>query len=94
MPESEKVDVTPLGLRTPEGVARVEKAIEEKHNADALCAVALAELWSMVGGALEDYLITYSCDKEWAKNTVGEIEFALANRGNKNDELLRAVAGR
>lgn len=40
----ETIDITPFGAKTPEGVARINKAVDKLHDANAECANVLRAL--------------------------------------------------
>lgn len=78
----ETVDITPESLKTPEGIARVSKAMEEFSDETANVA-------NLAHGLVRAY-----DHGEDLKEEMQDLRAAIAVRETKQDALLRAVAGR
>lgn len=89
MPES--INLTPVGLQTPEGeqrVARALKAFEESHPTVANLATVFLHRY---GGEIKQYFIRR--DDTDAAEEFGELYTAILERDRTQEEFLRAVAG-
>lgn len=83
----EEIDLTPEGLKTQEGIRRVNKATEAIHDANARCAELLPEL-------IEDYVEGYSGGQGPFQDIVPIVRAALAARRAAAEEFARAICGR
>jgi hypothetical protein len=82
MPKVTTIDITPVGMQTPEGVARVNAAIKEQDNAILDCANLLGEL------------VMHITDNEETHDVLVDVKAALSRRKAASEAFLRAVAGR
>jgi len=81
----ESIDLTPEGLTTPEGIARVNRATEAQQNAIARAANALDSLLDMLS-----CVEFYGSEHE----TLQEAREARALRRAADEELIRSLCGR
>ncbi len=95
MSDHESIDITPKGMKTPEGCKRVNEAIDRKQKADAQCATLLKELWGMIGSgaAFESFLQEYTADREWTEEMLESVDSAIKELDEAVDEMLRSIAG-
>ena len=80
------IDLTPRGCQTPEGNARVAKALDEwnasAHQVANLAAQFLDDAGPYLKFPAEDF-----------GEAFGELETAITDRAAKQEEFLRAMAG-
>lgn len=91
--EPKTTDLTPRGLQTPEGVARVNKAVEAVEHLNAQIYVATAELWARCAhdSAFEEAMRACFCDKEEADDVLEHITAVLRARQLAQDEFMNAI---
>ena len=78
---SETIDITPVGLQTPEGQKRVAEAQEEWNASAHALANAVTEL-------------NWNRPDEFTKDETHQILALIGARNRKQEEFLRAVAGK
>jgi hypothetical protein len=83
------VDLTPVGCSTPEGIARVNRAVDAMHGANAGCVNALRELLDAL-----DVLASMRPLGEEMTEAQAEARAAMRQQIVAQDEFLRALAGR
>lgn len=88
---SKTLEVTPVGLQTPEGAARVNAAMEAQKRAIDRCANMLDDCAEMLGQLLDGH--AHEETLVAAKEAWKEAQRAIEARRAANDELLRAIAG-
>jgi hypothetical protein len=81
----ETIDITPVGMKTPEGNARVSKALDDYSASTALVAELASEL-------LESLDHNGSIPSEYRKDEYKRVLAAAKDRLDKQEALLRAVA--
>jgi hypothetical protein len=92
-PEAEHVatiDITPVGLTTPEGQERVRIAMQKLENATALVANAASDLIARSGSRIAEAL---KGDPD-AMEDLESLTELLARRNREQDHFLRALSGR
>jgi hypothetical protein len=89
MNKSDTIDITPEGARTPEGVARINTAMDKKAEADAQARSLLSELIDSFGDEILDLL-----RQRGEPSLYPEIELALRKVKQADHELVHAIAGR
>jgi hypothetical protein len=87
---STTIDITPVGCQTPEGAARVAKAIKEFEDSSASLANASIEFFD----THEEDILHCMTMYEGVAEDVHQIRALIGARRRKQDAFLRAVAGR
>jgi hypothetical protein len=83
------IDCTPVGLQTPEGSARVAKAMQEWEDTHATVANAATQFADAHGADLEHVAEMYpELLEDWK-----ELRSLMDDRSRKQEAFLRAVAG-
>jgi hypothetical protein len=86
------MDITPVGMKTPEGIARVNKAMRECENARAEVANKTHFLLQTHFETIRQNLVG---DGEYdAAEDLDDIKAAITDMLAKQDEFMKAVAGR
>lgn len=80
------IDITPVGLKTPEGIERVTKAQQAWDNSHAAVANALTRLY-------EDLRMQGYIPKENYGEEIEEIDALIERRAEAQEEFLRSLAG-
>jgi hypothetical protein len=86
------IDITPVGMKTPEGIARVNKAMQEWENIRAEVANKTHHLLRDHFYALRQTLVRN--DESDAAEDLDEIMEDCKRMITAQDEFLKAVAGR
>lgn len=76
-----KIDLTPKGMETAEGVKRVNDALEARNNVDYECYIKLRRVAEVL------------CDYHNRK-FLGSIDDLLQKRADAEEDVFRAIAGR
>ena len=84
------IDITPRGCTTPEGAARVSKALEEWNGSAHEVANLAATVIESYGTVIKAAMVAYDPDSH---EEYGDLERAIETRAAKQEEFLRAVAG-
>lgn len=84
------IDITPESCKTPEGAARVAKAMQEFEDSGAALANAAIEFFD----SHEEDLLHCMEMYEGVRDDVHQIRALIGARRRKQDAFLRAVAGR
>ena len=84
------IDITPVGCQTPEGAARVAKAMKEFEDSAAALANASIEFFD----THEENILHCMTMYEGVAEDVHQIRALIGARRRKQDAFLRAVAGR
>ena len=80
---SDTIDITPVGLQTPDGEKRVNLAMQVVDSANALVAD--------IATRMVDRL---AANKQWLSEEHDTLKEAVERRKAAYEELLRAVAGK
>lgn len=88
----EYVDLTPVGLQTPEGVARVAAAHLVIESAATAVGREAAEMLPDLDYFLNDQMFSRE-DHEDVMNILGNLRQALEKHATATEEFLRAIAG-
>jgi hypothetical protein len=89
-PKSVKsIDITPAGLQTQEGIARVNEATREFEDSAAALANAAMEFFD----TLEDDILHCMEMYEGVADDVHEMRTLIVARRRKQDAFLRALTG-
>lgn len=92
----ERIDITPHGMQTEEGIARVNHACEAFEGATALVANAAASFFDSQRCILLEITrgaTISSEERAQLRCELRELEEAISLRNQKQEEFLRAVAG-
>lgn len=92
----EYIDVTPTGLKTPEGVKRVNEALTKFHDANADVANAATQFlrqWIGSDTTAKHGPVTIQLNPE-ALDDLADVWERITERERVQDVFLRAVAGR
>lgn len=94
---ADTIDLTPEGLKTPEGAARVKKAMEQVDRTTVVCADNLKELLeqfnlNVINGNIQ-IRNRDSEDMQMFREVFMDAERANAVRKAAQNEFLKAVAG-
>jgi hypothetical protein len=87
---STTIDITPVGCQTPEGAARVAKAMKEFEDSAASLANASMEFFDTHEKDILHCMTMY----EDVADDVHQIRALIGARRRKQEAFLRAVAGR
>jgi hypothetical protein len=87
------VDITPMGLITPEGQERVRVAMQKFENATALVANATELFLSEYGGILDDAASEDAVGRGDLEDDLRSLRTLIERRRREQDQFLRAVAG-
>ena len=85
------MDLTPRGCETPEGVARVNKAMEAFESSHVVVANEATAFLRKYKDYIEAAMV--QCPDPDSVADYRELEQAVAGRGEAQDAFLRAVAG-
>lgn len=98
MADTMKIDLTPEGLKTPEGAARVKAAMEQVDRTAVTCADNLKELLAQIHANIINGNIQLrnrdSDDMQMFREVFADAEHSVAIRKVATEEFLKAVAGR
>ena len=83
------IDITPRGLTTPEGIARVNNATREFESSAAELANAAIQFFNQY----EEHILHCMEMYEGVKDDVTEIRALIDARLEKQEAFLRALAG-
>jgi len=94
--EPKTIDLTPRGLQTPEGVARVNEAVAQVDHLNAQIYLAADGFWKRCANdkAFERAVLACYRDKEEADDVLEHITALLRARQMAQDELMHAVMAR
>ena len=85
-PAPTTIDLTPRGLQTPEGTARVNKAASEFEDATAQVANLATQFLELIQPELAHL-------EPDARETYTELRAAMTTRAARQEEFLRSIAG-
>ena len=88
------IDLTPVGCRTPGGVARVTKAMEAWQNSQAELANGAMFFLKEYADDLRRLMTEFEEDSTEAIEELNALEALIATMVAKQEEFVLAVAGR
>ena len=96
---TETIDITPPGLQTPEGIARVNEAVKAQeqaivHVANVATFFINNYAWVIEGAAKRCANPLENGDAEEMLKDLDEVREAIKQRNAAGDEFLLALAGR
>lgn len=95
MSNQQTIDLTPDSMKTPEGQKRVYDAMENLDNAKATCVNVFVHFMNTLERSdLPKILEEQGIDAEQAEDLVNDMQSAVDNLENKQNEFFKAVAGR
>lgn len=92
MAKTTTINITPEGCKTPEGIERVNKALEAKDSAAYDVTNRTINLLKECGDILEKQLA--KDDDEYAKEQYDELKEAIKTYQDATEEFLYAISGR
>jgi len=99
MTEKKTIDITPVGMKTPEGVKRVNDALEKRNHIDYKCYMKLRKVIEVFWDREALIEMTRSgsrsgtAEKE-ATEFINSIDELIQQREDADNEFINAVAGR
>ena len=96
MSDAKIIDLTPTGAQTPEGCARINKAMDALSASTAVCAQELMNLIQTLEDGcfgLQAVLTDGQYTKAESKEIVDDVERALKGWRTASEELVRSTCG-
>jgi hypothetical protein len=90
-----KVDLTPPAAKTPEGAARINKAVEALDSLNSQCALFLDDMHQHYREIVRKALIPmFDHDEKEVDEYMKDWDELVEARSNAYDELCKAITGR
>ena len=93
MESTETIDITPVGLTVPGGPERIKKAMEAFENTTGTVANLASAFLRKYDGEIREMLSNLEMPEGGWHDELNEVQCAIQERGEAQEELCRAVAG-